>query len=165
MNQQNLKIAVYAGTFDPVTSGHVDIITRAAALYDKLIVAVSGHGRKKQTLFSLEQRIAFMQEAVEHLGNVEVLGFTNLLTQFCADNKAQVVVRGLRMTADFEYEFQMAAINRKMQPSVETLFLMARSEFTFVSSTNIKEIASLKGNFEQFVPEHVVTPLKNKFNH
>lgn len=165
MSQQKAKIAVYAGTFDPVTNGHVDIVKRAAKLYDKLIVAVSGHGRKKQTLFTLEERISFMQKALEDIDNVEVKGFTNLLTNFCQQEQADVVVRGLRMTADFEYEFQMAAINRNMQPPVETLFLMARAEYTFISSTNIKEIASLNGDFQQFVPKHIAFVLKEKFNH
>ncbi len=163
MSQQKVRTAVYPGTFDPVTNGHVDIVKRAAELYDKLIVAVSGHGRKKQTVFNLKERISFMKEALKELDNVEVIGFTNLLTEFCAQQNAQVVVRGLRMTADFEYECQMAAINRKLTPSVETLFLMARSEYNFISSTNIKEVASLKGDFDQFVPSHVVDALKEKY--
>lgn len=157
------KAAVYAGTFDPVTNGHLNIIERAAELYDTLYVAISNHGRK-QTVFTLEERIAAMQTALAHLANVQVVGFSNLLYQLVEELDAGVVVRGLRMTSDFDYEFQMAAMNRNLSARFETVFLMAHTEHTMVSSTTVKEVAALGGDVTDFVPPHVLKMVKKVYD-
>lgn len=159
----NTHVAVYAGTFDPVTNGHVDIINRAAALYQKVYVAVSDHGRKK-TVFNLEQRLNAMNEALKHLNNVEVVGFTNLLYQLVEEVGAGVVVRGLRMTSDFDYEFQMAEMNHNLSARFETVFFMARSEHSTISSTTVKEVAGLGGDISRFVPQHVLKMLEKVYD-
>ena len=149
------RIAVYAGTFDPPTNGHVDIVHRAAKLYDRLIIAVSGHGRKK-TVFSLEDRVTALREAVKDVPNVEVVGFTNLLYELVESFNAGVAVRGLRVTSDFDYEFQIAAMNRDLSKQFETVFLMARTQHTMISSTTVKEVASLGGDVARYVPVNVL---------
>lgn len=157
----NTRVAVFAGTFDPLTNGHLDIIRRAAAMYDTLHVGVSHHGRKK-TIFTLEQRIEAIREAAADLGNVQVVGFTSLLYQLVAELGAGVVVRGLRVTSDFDYEFQMAAINRHMG-HFETVLLMARAEHTMISSSNVKEIAILGGDATAYVPPNVAKMLEKSY--
>ena len=159
----NTGVAVYAGTFDPVTNGHVDIITRASTLYDKVYVAVSDHGRKK-TFFNLKERLEAMNSAIKHLDNVEVVGFTNLLYQLVEELGAGVVVRGLRMTSDFDYEFQMAEMNHNLSAHFETVFLMARSEHSTISSTTVKEVAGLGGDISRFVPAHVQKMLEKIYD-
>ncbi len=160
----NTKVAVYAGTFDPVTNGHVDIITRAACLYEKVHVAVSDHGRKN-TIFDLNQRLEAMRLATAHLSNVEVVGFSNLLYQLVEEVGAGVVIRGLRMTSDFDYEFQMAEMNQNLSASFETVVLMARSEHSTISSTTVKEVAALGGDISRFVPPHVLEMLEKIYDH
>lgn len=150
----NAQIAVYAGTFDPITNGHLDIIQRASGLYGKVCVAVSDHGRKK-TVFSLKQRISAIDDVTKNLKNIEVVGFDSLLYELVEKLEAGVLIRGLRMTSDFDYEFQMAEMNHNLSAHFETVFLMARSEHSTISSTTVKEVASLGGDISRFVPENV----------
>lgn len=147
-------LGVYPGSFDPPTLGHLDVVERAAKLFDKLIVAV-GINRAKKPLLSPEQRILAVQRSVEHLSNVEVASFHGLLSSFAASVGADAIVRGLRATADFEYEFQMAMVNRKMQPNIETVFFMTNWEHSYVSSSIVKEVALLHGDFQSLVPAPV----------
>ncbi|MFM2343845.1 MAG: hypothetical protein RLZZ210_453 [Pseudomonadota bacterium] len=143
-------LAVYPGTFDPITRGHEDLIRRSSAIFDNVIVAVA-QSSKKGTLFSLEQRIDMAQEILSHYPNVKVLGFSCLLKDFVRQNNANVIIRGLRAVSDFEYEFQMAGMNRYMLPEVETLFLTPSDQYQFISSTFVREIAMLGGDVSQFV--------------
>ncbi len=151
------RIGVYPGTFDPITLGHIDIIQRAAPLVDHLIVAVAENAGKNP-LFSLKQRAEMAVSEVKALGvtNVEVKPFSNLLIQFAKDEGAQVVIRGLRAVSDFEYEFQMAGTNRKLEPEVEALFLMASDSYQLISSRFVKEIARMGGDISHFVSERVL---------
>ncbi len=155
--------AIYPGTFDPVTNGHVDIIKRAATLFPELIVAVAS-SKVKQPFFPLETRIQLLQEVVGHLPGVEVIGFDKLLIDFVLEQNAGIILRGLRAMSDFEYEFQLAGMNRKLSKKVETLFLTPSENLMFISSTLVREIASLNGDVTQFVPECVVKELKKKKN-
>ncbi|MBF0153651.1 MAG: pantetheine-phosphate adenylyltransferase [Magnetococcales bacterium] len=152
------RTAVYPGTFDPVTLGHVDVITRGAALFDRLIVAVAVNIHKK-TLFTGEERVAQIVNSVKHLPNVEVCRMQGLLVEYARQIGAGVVLRGLRAVSDFEYEFQMASMNRKLASDIETVFLMAGESTTFISSRLVKEIAVMGGDVQSFVPPHVVPEL------
>ena len=152
---------IYPGTFDPVTNGHVDIIQRASGLFSDLIVAVASNPNKKP-FFNLEQRIALIQESVKNLPNVQVIGFDNLLIEFVKSQQAGIILRGLRAVADFEYEFQLAGMNRILAPEVETLFLTPSDESMFISSTLVREIAQLNGEISQFVPPCVVKAFKQR---
>ena len=143
-------LAVYPGTFDPITRGHEDLIRRSSAIFNNVIVAVA-QSSKKGTLFSLAQRINMAQEVLGHYSNVKVTGFTCLLKDFVRQNEANVIIRGLRAVSDFEYEFQMAGMNRYMLPEVETLFLTPSDQYQFISSTFVREIALLGGDVSQFV--------------
>lgn len=154
------RVAVYPGTFDPITLGHVDIVRRAANLFDEVIVAVAGSTSKK-TLFSLEERVA-LATAVFDTKNVSVMGFDGLLMQFVQDQGAQIVIRGLRAASDFEYEFQLAGMNRKLYPKLETLFLTPSEQYMFVSSSLVREVAHLGGDVHQFVSPHVEDAIKKK---
>ena len=154
MKKSNPQVAVYAGTFDPVTNGHMDVIRRAGRLYGKLYVAVSDHGRKK-TVFSLKERTEAIREEVSDMENIEVIGFDNLLYEMVEKVGGNVLVRGLRMTSDFDYEFQMAEMNHNLSADFETVFLMARSEHSTISSTTVKEVAALGGDISRFVPKRV----------
>ncbi len=153
--------AIYPGTFDPVTNGHVDIIERAAKIFPELVVAVASN-KTKRPLFSLEKRIHLIQETVAHLPGVQVLGFDNLLIDFIQEQKAQIILRGLRAVSDFEYEFQLAGMNRKLYKEVETLFLTPSEHVMFISSTLVREIATLNGDVSQFVPACVVRELTKR---
>ena len=155
------RIAVYPGTFDPITLGHEDIVRRAADLFDQVIVAVAG-STNKRTLFSLEERVSLAQSVFKKATNVKVMGFNSLLMQFVQEQGAQVVVRGLRAASDFEYEFQLAGMNRKLFPKLETLFLTPSEEYMFVSSTLVREVAILDGDVHQFVSPTVEAAIKNK---
>ncbi len=164
LNNMKTK-AIYPGTFDPVTNGHVDIIGRAAKIFPELIVAVASNNAKRP-LFPLETRIRFLEEAVAHLPGVRVMGFDNLLIDFVQEQKAEVILRGLRAVSDFEYEFQLAGMNRKLYKEVETLFLTPSENLMFISSTLVREIALLNGDISQFVPPCVVKELeKRQSNH
>ncbi len=156
-----MRRAIYPGSFDPITNGHLDVLQRAAGIFDELIVAVA-KDNAKQSLFSVEERVELLSAATEHLPNLQVLPFEGLLVDFAREQKAIALVRGLRAVSDFEFEFQLALMNRKLEPNLETLFLMPREELTYISSRLVKEIARLGGNVNQFVPPHVVAALKKK---
>jgi len=152
------KKAIYPGTFDPVTNGHVDIICRAANIFPELVVAVASNKSKKPFL-DLETRIRLLEGAVGHLPGVKVIGFDILLIDFVLEQKAGIILRGLRAVSDFEYEFQLAGMNRKLSKQVETLFLTPSENLMFISSTLVREIAALDGDVSQFVPEAVAKEL------
>lgn len=154
--------AIYPGTFDPVTNGHVDIITRAASIFPELIVAIASNNPKRP-FFSLAERIAFVQEAVKTLPNVSVVGFDTLLVNFAQVQGASIILRGLRAVSDFEYEFQLAGMNRKLSKNIETMFLTPSENFMFISSTLVREIAMLGGDVSGFVPDVVVQALSSRF--
>ncbi len=156
-----MRRAIYPGSFDPITNGHLDVLQRAAGIFDELIVAVA-KDNAKQSLFTVEERVEMLSIATEHLPNLRVLPFEGLLVDFARKQKAIALVRGLRAVSDFEFEFQLALMNRKLEPNLETLFLMPREELTYISSRLVKEISRLGGNVNQFVPPHVVTALKMK---
>ena len=156
-----MRRAIYPGSFDPITNGHLDVLQRAAGIFDELIVAVA-KDNAKQSLFTVEERVEMLSIATEHLPNLRVLPFEGLLVDFARKQKAIALVRGLRAVSDFEFEFQLALMNRKLEPNLETMFLMPREELTYISSRLVKEIARLGGNVNQFVPPHVVAALKAK---
>ena len=152
--------AVYPGSFDPVTFGHLDIITRSAKLVDELIVGVLVNNAKSP-LFSVEERVKILEKTVENLPNVNVIPFEGLLVEFVRKMKAQMVVRGLRAITDFEYELQMAQTNHKLEPEVETIFLTTSLDYSYLSSSTVKEVAAFGGDISQFVP-HIVIERKKK---
>ena len=156
------RIAIYPGTFDPITNGHVDLVQRAQPLFDKIIVAVAAKSGKTPA-FSLEERIQLADTVLGNLNNVEICGFDSLLVNFAKEQGANIILRGLRAISDFEYEFQLTGINRKMAPEIETLFLMPAEQYTYISSSVVKEVAALNGDVSEFVPAPVCTALKNKF--
>lgn len=153
--------ALYPGTFDPVTNGHIDIIERAAKIFPELIIAVATNEVKRPFL-SLETRIELLKLSTMHLPGVQVLGFKNLLIDFVKQQGAKVILRGLRAVSDFEYEFQLAGMNRKLSKEIETIFLTPSENQMFISSTLVREIASLKGDVSQFVPDCVVEALAQR---
>ncbi|KXS39612.1 MULTISPECIES: pantetheine-phosphate adenylyltransferase [unclassified Candidatus Frackibacter] len=155
------KIAVYPGSFDPITNGHLDIIERTTKIFDNVIVAVF-HNPNKKPLFSMEERVEIITEAVADFENVEVDSFEGLLTDYIKQQKAQVIVRGLRAVSDFETEFQMASMNKKLEPEVETIFMMTNNKYAYLSSSIIKEVSNFGGCIEDLVPEHVISRLKKK---
>jgi pantetheine-phosphate adenylyltransferase len=155
------RIAVYPGTFDPITLGHEDIVHRAADLFDEVIVAVAGSTNKK-TLFSLDERVALAKNVFENADNIKVVGFSGLLMQFVQDQGALMVIRGLRAASDFEYEFQLAGMNRKLYPQFETLFLTPSEQFMFISSSLVREVATLGGNVHAFVSPQVEDAINEK---
>lgn len=153
--------AVYPGTFDPMTLGHEDLMRRASRLFERLILAVAA-GHHKRTLFSVDERLDIAKELAASYPNVEVIAFRGLLRDFVVDNGGSVVVRGLRAVSDFEYEFQMAGMNRQLMPDVETLFLTPSDQFQFVSGTFVREIATLGGDVSKFVAPSVLERLKTR---
>ncbi len=155
------KIVIYPGTFDPITNGHFDLAQRAARLFERVIVAVAKNP-SKTPLFDLNKRIELAKGALETLGNVEVTGFNGLLIDCAKQHKAHVVLRGLRAVSDFEYEFQLASMNRNMMPELETLFLTPSEHYSFISANLVREIASLGGDVAQFVPSNVNQALKER---
>jgi pantetheine-phosphate adenylyltransferase len=157
-----MRRAIYPGSFDPVTNGHLDVIGRARKLFDEIVVAVA-HNDEKQPLFSLEERLALLGDALDKIDHVRVAQFDGLLVDFAVAQKANAVIRGLRAVSDFEFEFQMALMNRKLEDSVETIFLMPKEEYTYLSSRLVKEIARLGGNVSGFVPRPVAEALAKKF--
>ena len=159
MNKLNHRIAIYPGTFDPITRGHEDLVRRAASLFDKLILAIA-ESPAKQPRFSLADRVEMASEILHDLPNVEVLGFNSLLMNFVHEKGAKVVVRGLRAVSDFEYEFQMAGMNRSVYPEVETVFLTPGEQYMFISATMVREIARLGGDVSKFVQPCVVKRLR-----
>lgn len=157
-----MRRAIYPGSFDPVTNGHLDVIGRARKLFDEIVVAVANND-EKQPLFSLEERLALLHQALDKIDNVQVTQFDGLLVEFAIAQKANAVIRGLRAVSDFEFEFQMALMNRKLEDSVETIFLMPKEEYTYLSSRLVKEIARLRGDVSGFVPRPVAEALARKF--
>lgn len=154
--------AIYPGTFDPITDGHLDIISRASKLFHQVIVAVAVN-QGKTPLFSLEERVTMVEEVTSSLPNINIIGFGNLLVDCAKEHKANVVLRGLRAVSDFEYEFQMAGMNRRLSPELETMFLTPAEQYEFISSSMIREIAKLKGDVSSFVPQCVEDRLIKKF--
>ena len=157
-----MKRAIYPGSFDPITNGHLDVIERALKLFDQVVVAVA-HNDEKQPLFSLAERLDLLQHALGKMNNVRIAQFQGLLVDFAVAEKASAVIRGLRAVSDFEFEFQMALMNRKLESTVETIFLMPKEEYTYLSSRLVKEIARLGGDVSKFVPNVVAQALGDKF--
>ncbi|WP_163831193.1 pantetheine-phosphate adenylyltransferase [Spartinivicinus ruber] len=157
-----MNTVVYPGTFDPITKGHTDLIERAAKLFDQVVIAVA-ESPKKKPIFSLDHRVCLAKEVTSGLKNVEVCGFNNLLADFVQERKANVILRGLRAVSDFEYEFQLANMNRILAPSVESLFLTPSEKYSYISSTLVREIAALGGDVSKFVHPCVEKALKGCF--
>jgi pantetheine-phosphate adenylyltransferase len=157
-----MRRAIYPGSFDPITKGHIDVIQRAAKLFDEVVVAVAFNDQKK-TLFTPEERVAMIAAVVNSESNIRVTRFTGLLVDFAREQQAVAVVRGLRAVSDFEFEFQMALMNRKLEPTIETIFLTPREEYTYLSSRIVKEIGRLGGNVDAFVPPSVGKALAERF--
>lgn len=158
----NSETIIYPGTFDPITNGHVDIVERAAKLFDRVVIAIA-FSEKKTPLFNLEERVQLCQRALQHVPNVDVKGFSNLLTDFAKSEGSRCVLRGLRGNADFEYELQLANMNRALYPEFESLFLTPSEHLSFISSSLVREIASLNGDITPFVPPIVAEALTHRF--
>ena len=156
-----IRRAIYPGSFDPVTNGHLDVIDRARKLFDQVIVAVA-HNDEKQPLFTLNERLKLLRTTTHGLENVEIAALDGLLVDFAVARQATAVIRGLRAVSDFEFEFQMALMNRKLESKIETIFLMPKEEYTYLSSRIVKEIARLGGRVADFVPAQVAAALKSK---
>ena len=155
------KIAIYPGTFDPITNGHTDLVERASKLFDQVIVAIAA-STQKGPMLDLDLRISLATQVLSHLKNVEVTGFDCLLTRFAEQRGAKIIVRGLRAVSDFEYEFQLANMNRAQSPDIESVFLTPAEQYSFISSTLIREIVSLQGDVSKFVHPIVATALKQQ---
>ena len=153
-----MKTIVYPGTFDPITNGHIDLIERASKLFDKLIIGIAS-SQKKSPLFDIDERIALATESLQHLPNVEIKGFDYLLVNFVKDCGGVAVMRGLRAVSDFEYEFQLANMNRALSPNIESIFLTPAEKFSYISSSLVREISSLGGDVTKFVPTNVALSL------
>lgn len=158
-----MRICVYPGSFDPITNGHLDIIERASWLFDKLIVGVLVN-TSKSPLFTVEERIRFIKENCTHLDNIEVDGFEGLLIDFMKQKNATTIVKGLRAVSDFEYEFQMALMNKKLNPKIETIFMMTNSEYSYLSSSLVKEVARFGGCIKGLIPSIVEKEIFKKYN-
>lgn len=154
--------AIYPGTFDPITNGHLDILQRSLRLFNHIILGI-GPNPKKTALFSIDERIDMVEEAIKDLSNVTVEVFDGLLVDFAKKKRASAIIRGLRAVSDFEYEFQMALMNRKLDDKIETVFLMPSEEYSYLTSSIIKVVSSLNGDVSSLVPMHVHTILKNRF--
>jgi pantetheine-phosphate adenylyltransferase len=155
--------AIYPGTYDPVTNGHVDVIGRAARIFDRVVVGVVNNPHHKTPMFAVDQRVEFLRQALTDLENVEVDVFSELVVEFARRWDAKVIVKGLRVLSDFEYEFQMNQLNRTLAPEIETVYVMASPQVSFVSSSGVKEIAAFGGNVEELVPQAVARRLKDMF--
>jgi len=153
-------IAIYPGSFDPITNGHVDLIHRACKLFDKVIIAIA-QNTNKDSFLSIDQRVKVVETAIEPLTNTRVLSFDSLLVDFAREHNAQIIIRGLRAVSDFDYEFQLSGMNKRLNPAIETLFMTPSEEFANISSSLVREILSLGGDISQFVPESVKTILLN----
>jgi pantetheine-phosphate adenylyltransferase len=158
-----MDTVVYPGTFDPVTNGHTDLVERASRLFDHVLVAVAASS-DKHTAFPLETRVSLARDVLAHIRNVEVCSFDNLLVDFMVQRKARVILRGLRAVSDFEYEFQLASMNRNLAPGIETMFLTPAEQYAYISSSLVREIASLGGDVTPFVHSKVVAALRSRIN-
>jgi len=157
------RIAVCAGSYDPITYGHIDVIERASAMYDRVIVGVANSpDRKSKPLFSAGERVSFIQHATAHLGNVSVESFSNLVVEFAAARSAKAIVKGLRAISDFEYELEMNQLNHLQAPDIESVYLMVSAKFSFIRSSGVKELATFGGRIEELVPHEVATALKQR---
>jgi len=156
--------AMYPGTFDPITCGHSDIVARASKIFDEVIVAVAANSGKSP-VFSLEERVALAKQVLGHLPRVIVCGFDGLLAEFATQSGVQVIVRGLRAVSDFEYEFQLSGMNKALKPELETVFLPTSTQYTYISSSLVREVAKLGGNIEAFVHPHVMDALRAKMGY
>jgi pantetheine-phosphate adenylyltransferase len=154
---------VYPGTFDPLTNGHTDLVERASRLFDRVLVAVAASS-EKHTFFPLDTRVSLARDVLSHIGNVEVCSFDNLLVDFMRQRGAHVILRGLRAISDFEYEFQLASMNRNLAPDIETMFLTPAEQYTYISSSLVREIAGLGGDVTPFVHSKVVAALRARIN-
>lgn len=157
-----MKVALYPGSFDPITYGHLDIMKRASRVFDKLVIGVLFNNAKKP-LFSAQERVNMLKEATKEIPNIEVQYFSGLTVHFAENIGANVIVRGLRAITDFEFELQLSQTNNKLNPDIDTMFFTTSVEYAYLSSTTVREIASFHGNFEQFVPDNVVSLLKEKY--
>jgi pantetheine-phosphate adenylyltransferase len=153
-----MKTIVYPGTFDPITNGHIDLVERASRLFDKVVIGIASSLRKSP-LFTIEERIELASECLQHVPNVKIHGFDCLLVDFVSDCNADAIMRGLRAISDFEYEFQLANMNRALSPDIESIFLTPSEKFSYISSSLVREISSLKGDVSQFVPSNVAKAL------
>lgn len=156
-------ISIYPGTFDPITCGHIDIIHRASKIFDEVIVTLAMNQSKKP-LFSIEERMAMIHDVIDDIANIRVAEFDGLLVNFALKNSAKVIIRGLRAISDFEYEFQMALMNKKLVNEITTVFLMPNEKYTYLNSTIVKDVAKFNGNVDSFVTKFVAMELKKKFN-
>ena len=159
----SLRAAIYPGTYDPVTLGHVDIITRAAQIFDRVVVGVVREPSHKAVMFSVDERVEFLESALREQENVEVDVFSELVVEFARRWGARTMVKGLRVISDFEWEFQMNHLNRTLAPDIETIYLMANPQYSFVSSSGVKEVASFGGNVDQLVPPAVAARFREMF--
>ncbi len=155
-------ISIYPGTFDPITNGHLDIIERSSELFDQVIITIAVNPDKKP-LFTLEEREDMIRKVTSHLKNIQVDSFKGLLVSFAGQKNAKVIIRGLRAISDFEYEFQMSLTNRKLNPAINTIFLMPNEKYSYLNSSLVRELASYDANVKDFVPEYVLEKLKKKF--
>ena len=156
-----MKTIVYPGTFDPITNGHIDLVERASKLFGNVVIGIASN-RQKSPLFSIEERIELAVECLKHIPNVEIYGFDSLLVDFVEQCNADAIMRGLRAVSDFEYEFQMANMNRALSPEIESIFLTPSEKFSYISSSLVREISSLKGDVSQFVPANVAEALADR---
>ncbi len=162
-NGTSITRAIYPGSFDPITRGHIDLVERASRLFDEVVVAVAD-SKSKKTLFTLEERVELIRKTTEHLTDVSVVGFTGLLIDFARQMNTNIVIRGLRAVSDFEYEFQLSWMNRQLEPDIETLFFAPAENYAFVSASLVKEIAQFGGNVSKFVHPEVNKALMNKLS-
>ncbi|MDG2019171.1 MAG: pantetheine-phosphate adenylyltransferase [Porticoccaceae bacterium] len=156
-----MKTIVYPGTFDPITNGHIDLVERASRLFGKVVIGIAS-SRQKSPLFSIEERIHLATDCLKHVPNVEIHGFDSLLVNFVKEFNADAIMRGLRAVSDFEYEFQLANMNRALSPEIESIFLTPSEKFSYISSSLVREICSLKGDVSQFVPSNVAEALADR---